>query len=189
MSTEPDIPGDLRDLARLGVVVERDLAARTCVVEIGDLRLPKVRWASVRMGAFRMWSPPSQGEQVLVISPEGDSAQAVIIGSLPSNAKAAPTATDALWIEAEDGSRFSYEPASHALTVQLCAGGKVIIAAPAGFELTGNVKVTGDLDLTGKATVGGDVVAQGDVKAGAISLKAHKHTGVQPGAGVTGVPQ
>lgn len=189
MSSEPDIPGDLRDLVRLGVVRAVDLAARSCVVEIGDLRLPKVRWLSARMGAFRIWSPPSQGEQVLVVSPEGDSGQALIVGSLPSNANPAPTTTDALWIEADDGSRFSYEPASHTLTVQLCDGGKVIMTAPAGFELTGDVKVTGDFDLSGKATVGGDVLAQGDVKAGDISLKTHKTKGVQPGTGLSGGPQ
>lgn len=189
MSSEPDIPGDLRDLARLGVVLDRDLAARVCTVEIGDLKLPRVRWGSLRMGAFRLWAPPSIGEQVLVISPEGDSAQAVIVASLPSNAHPAPTALDALWFDADDGSRVVYDPAAHTLTAALCEGGKVIVTAPAGVEITGDVTVTGDLTLNGKATVTGDVLADGDVKAGAISLKTHKHPGVQPGPNLTGVPQ
>jgi phage baseplate assembly protein V len=189
MASELETSADLRDVVRKGRVLSRDLSARTCVVEFGELLLPGVRWASVRMGAFRIWSPPSEGEQVIVLSPEGDSAQAVIVASLTSNAHPAPSDEDALVIAADDGSVISYALASHALTVALCAGGKVIMAAPGGFELTGDVAITGDLSVTGGATIGGDVEADGDVKAGPISLRNHKTTGVKAGLDLSGDPQ
>jgi phage gp45-like len=41
---------------------------------------------------------------------------------------------------------------------------------------------------TPKVTIAGDLEATGDVKAGTVSLKQHKHTGVSTGAALTGVP-
>ena len=183
MASEPETSADLRDVVRKGRVLSRDLSAKTCVVEFGELRLPGVRWASVRMGSFRIWSPPSEGEQVIVLSPEGDSAQAVIVASLTSNAHPAPSDEDALVIAADDGSLISYALASHALTVALCDGGRVIMTAPAGFELTGDVAITGNLSVTGDASVDGDVTA------GPISLRTHKTTGVKAGLELSGGPQ
>ncbi|MCG2614900.1 phage baseplate assembly protein V [Terrimonas sp. NA20] len=91
------------------------------------------------------------------------------------------------------------------------AGAKAIIEAPA-IELTGMVKITGATTIVGALTVGaisvsagsggggtmdiegdmniqGKIDATGDVTAGGISVKLHKHTGVQTGPGVTGPPQ
>lgn len=46
----------------------------------------------------------------------------------------------------------------------------------------GDTTQTGDVDITGEATVSVDVVG------GGISLKDHKHSGVQPGGGQSGPP-
>jgi len=40
----------------------------------------------------------------------------------------------------------------------------------------------------GKITLNGDIEVTGDVKAGAISLRTHKHGGVAAGGGQTGIP-
>ena len=55
------------------------------------------------------------------------------------------------------------------------------ITAP-DIVITGNVAITGDVAVTGAIT------ATGDVSAAGISLKTHKHGGVQAGAAQTGLP-
>jgi phage baseplate assembly protein gpV len=54
----------------------------------------------------------------------------------------------------------------------------------------GKIRITGDLIVTGKVTASDDISSTGgDVKAGSISLKTHKTTGITPGSGLSGVPQ
>lgn len=76
---------------------------------------------------------------------------------------------------------------------------KVNITAPV-VEMSGNCIVKGSLAAgaigttiadggTGKITVASDIeTSSGDVKAGNISLKNHKHLGVQTGGGTSGLP-
>jgi phage baseplate assembly protein V len=87
------------------------------------------------------------------------------------------------------------------------AGTKATVLAP-NIELTGVVKIMGACNVTGAftassiATTGGgsikapgatieadNIEASNDVKAGVISLKLHKHTGVQSGPAFTGLAQ
>lgn len=65
--------------------------------------------------------------------------------------------------------------------VEITPSGKINLVAPAGVKITGDLEVTGDVAATNvNATVG--------VMAGVIPLTTHKHTGVTPGPGTTGVP-
>lgn len=59
----------------------------------------------------------------------------------------------------------------------------VNIAAPGGSTINADVTIEGALHVSGKITSDTDVVT------GSISLKNHKHGGVQTGGGVSGVPQ
>lgn len=94
------------------------------------------------------------------------------------NVVGAPSAT-AIEIRSVDGSTFlALDP--DAQTVD--------ITAPGGSTITADVTIEGTLHVTGKITTDADVEATGDVKAGAISLKNHKHGGVRSGGSQTGVP-
>lgn len=76
---------------------------------------------------------------------------------------------------------------------------KVDLTAPV-VNISGNCVIKGTLTAgaigtsttdggTGKITVSGDIeTLSGDVKAGMISLKGHKHIGVQTGSGTSGTP-
>lgn len=67
-------------------------------------------------------------------------------------------------------------------------GQTVDITAPGGSTITADVTINGTLHVTGKITTDANVEAAGDVKAASISLKTHKHGGVQTGGSQTGAP-
>ena len=172
------------DLAREGTIASVDRNAGTCTVNIADeLITGNIPWLCARIGKTRIWSPPSEGEQVLVLAPEADTERAIVIGSLSSDAAPHPANDGSTLIEFEDGARILYNPETHTLSAVLPGGGKALINAPAGIRLIGPVTVEGDIDLQGKMTASGDVVADGK------SLKTHTHTGVQAGAAFSGPPR
>jgi hypothetical protein len=55
-------------------------------------------------------------------------------------------------------------------------------------KLLGPVEFVNDVTADANVTAAGTVIGATDVKSGAISLKTHKHGGVQTGGGQTGVP-
>ena len=67
-----------------------------------------------------------------------------------------------------------------------------LITGTAGFNIAGGtgatMNITGDINQTGSISNTGGVATGADVTAGSISLKTHKHGGVQTGGGQTSVP-
>lgn len=55
--------------------------------------------------------------------------------------------------------------------------------------INGSHTVTGESVSYGNQTINGSISATGDIKAGGISLKSHKHGGVDTGGGTTSTPQ
>lgn len=162
-SGEDDIPGLIGDLIRFGMIETVDLDAGTATVMAGDVLSPPLPWTECA-GAFRTWLPPSAGEQVMLLCPEGDIAGGVILRGLYSNSFAR-LGTDANpRIDGPDG-----------LTIILTGDG-IQITAPGG------ITIEGDVDIAGTLTASEDVIG------GGISLKSHKHGGVQTGGSQTGTP-
>lgn len=179
------LPNATSDLVRDGVVVSVDLVAARAIVDLGDgLVTGPIPWTAVRAGALRIWAPPSEGEQVQVLVPEGDFERARITGSLFCDANAAPAADGSTRVEWEDGTFLS----CGAGVIELGVVSLVKVTAPkvelsADVEITGDVKITGDVELIGK------LEATEDVKADTISLIDHVHTGVAAGTGQSGKPK
>ncbi len=174
------------EIVRLGTVAEVDLAGGRITVDMGEVRTGPIRWSTGRSGGTRIWSPPSIGEQVILLCPEGDIAAAVAIGSIPQNAF--PPAGNNLreLIEYSDGAVIAYDPEAHRLEVILPDNATAAIVAGGGFTLDarqGGVTILGDIALDGKLTASGDVLAEGNV-----SLAHHKHIAVQSGSGISGEP-
>lgn len=187
MRQQEDIPADLSELIRIGAVASVDLATGRCTVrygnpdeEDGGAVTPPIRWLAMRAGATRAWSPPSIGEQAIVLAPDGQLAGGIALLGIYSDARPAPGNTLAELIEYADGARIGYDPEAHALTAILPAAGTATIDAAGGITLRGPVTIEGDLSITGDAS------ADGDVKAGSISLRGHHHDKVQPGSGISG---
>ncbi len=172
----PDYVADLSQLMRVGRIVSVDLGKGTCTVELGDpdseeVETTDIAWGVIRAGKTRVWSPPSEDEQVLLFCPDGDIAQAIPIGALYSDQFPAPGDGTREFVRFDDGAEFGYDPEANHYEVTLPGG------ATTRIESDGGVTIVGDL------TVEGDVIADG------VSLKRHAHEGVQPGAGLTGMPQ
>jgi phage baseplate assembly protein V len=116
--TDPD------ELIRFGRVASVDHARGTCVVEIDEgLRTGPIRWAAPRMGQTRVWAPPSQGEQVLVLCPAGEIGAAIALGGIACNAFPVPGDSEMPLITFADGATLSYDPQAHVLAFALPEGG------------------------------------------------------------------
>lgn len=160
---EDDLPGLLGDLLRFGTVETVDLAAATATVAFGDIVSPPLHWLQWS-GDFRVWSPPSKGEQVLLLCPEGDIAGGVFLRGLNCAAFPAPASDASHQLHGKDG--------------------LVIVLTAAGIQIT----APGDVALTGNLNVIGTINASEDVLGGGISLKSHTHGSVQSGTSQTGAP-
>lgn len=184
MADPADIQRLVGDLLREGLVASVDHDAGTCTVAFADdLTTGAIPFLSPRMGDARIWLPPSIGEQVLVLAPEGDAARGLVIGGLASDAHPQVGRGPGAAIEFSDGARLAYDPQTHALTIALPSGGKAAIVADGGLAIKGPVAIEGAVDVTGKLTASDDVVGGGK------SLKTHLHTKVQAGAAISGPPQ
>lgn len=194
---QEDIPADPAALIRLGTIAAVDLQAARCTVLYGDpddedggAVSPPVRWLAPRAGDTGVWSPPSVGEQVVLLSPDGQIGAAIALTGIVHD-RFPPVGNDLIeTIVFGDGARLSYDPQGHALSVVLPAGrtidlqspGEITIDAPAGVTIRGNLRLDGTLELSG------DVLAQGDVQAGNVSLRDHRHLGVSTGSQQSGPP-
>lgn len=207
----PELERRLANIVRIGTVEELDYA---------DAGAPRVRvrsgnklsgWLPVqaqRAGDDSDWDPYDVGEQVIMLSPSGDMAQAVIAGSIHQDSKPAPdNSPDVRKRQWKDGAFDSYDRESHAREINIPDGGSVkLVVGGASIELTAEAAtvtvggttlvlqdggatmtaqvftINGDIQLNGGMTATGDVVADG------ISLKTHVHSGVMAGPTVTGPP-
>ncbi|SFC75820.1 phage baseplate assembly protein V [Pseudomonas citronellolis] len=180
----------IENLVRIGTIAEIDLANARVRVRTGDLLTGWLPWLAPRAGADREWDPPTVGEQVLLLSPSGQTANGVaLVGlfsdQLPANGNRAGLHRRTY----ADGAVIEYDSQEHHLHAQLPADGTTLLISTGGIHLAGDLTLDGDLIQTGSQTVTGKVTVTQDVVAAGISLVQHKHGGVQQGGGQTGLPQ
>ncbi|WP_313800993.1 phage baseplate assembly protein V [Sphingobium sp.] len=187
---QEDIPADLSELIRLGTIASVNLGTATCTVRYGNpddddggAETPPIRWLAPRAGKTRVWSPPSVGEQAILLVPDGQIAAAVVLVGIWQDAFPPPASTLAELVEYEDGARIGYDPEAHALTAILPDGATALVEAPGGITLRADVTIDGNV------TLNGSLDATADVRADGVSLKSHNHGGVQVGTAQTGPPQ
>lgn len=179
-STDPEqISGEL---LQLGTVASVDHGGGTCTVDLGDLVTGDLPWFAGRAGAVKIWSPPSIGEQCAVLVPEGDLANGLVLLGLWSDANPPPSSDPNLVMATfPDGAVISYDHVTHYLEASLPDDGEVTISART-LTIVADVQIIGKVDIIGKATASDDFVADN------VSLKDHKHTGVQAGSEQSGKP-
>jgi len=187
----------LVNFIRYGTIRSVDVSHARVTVAVGDLTTRPIPWITPRAGATRTWSPPSPGEQVIVLSPGGNLGAAIALTGIfyDRYTKPAEGTADNVLLAFGDGAVLLYDHVAHLLKGTLPAGGRVELTAPDGFRLVGDVDVDGALHVTQAATfdqtlyASQDITSDADIKAGDISLRQHPHDQVQPGPGRTGKPQ
>ncbi|MBX9860647.1 MAG: phage baseplate assembly protein V [Sphingomonas sp.] len=170
-------------MIRYATVASVDHGQARVTLKVGDIETQKVRWLHGAHGETRTWSPPSEGEQVLLLCPEGDIEGGIALRGVSYDAF--PPAGDSKreLIKFGDGAVIAYDPESHKLEAVLPDGATVSVVAPGGVTIDADVRITRDLQVDGRIHADGDIVAD------AISLKSHKHGGVQGGVAKTGAPE
>ncbi|WP_432239905.1 phage baseplate assembly protein V [Herbaspirillum robiniae] len=171
-----------------------------------------LQWVALRAGDVVEWSPLSIGEQVVVLSPNGDLTQGKVLGGLFSTDSPAPeTALKLRAIHYPDGAIVRYDFEAHALAAILPGGSTALVKADEvtadarQTTCTGDVTIKGNLTVEGMsalnngmqvkggaggaaAIINGKLQATGDVVAGDISLQNHRTSGVKRGDEVSEGP-
>ena len=179
----------LENLIRIGIVAEVDHAARRVRVDSGGLQTDWLKWCAGRAGATRTWSPPTVGEQVMILSPSGELANGIVMPSIYSDSLDTPSDDSNLHIaEFPDGARITYNHATGALTASgiqtatIQAEQRVTIDCPA-------TRITGTLEVDELVIAHAGVTNDGGViQSHGIVLDSHRHSGVQPSNGNSGGP-
>lgn len=163
-----------------GVVASVDYDAKRAVVEIEDgWNTAPLPWLERRAGKARTSSPPSHREQVMVLSPGGETAAGLILLGVSSDAFSPSEVREGLELfETDGGYSDRWDEEAKTRTIDLPQGGELAVTVagqPALFisadkiELKvggaslviedGSVTLNGDVNLGGK---GGKPVARQD---------------------------
>jgi phage baseplate assembly protein V len=172
----------LANLLRYGQIEQADYAQALVRVQCDGYLTGWLPWLTRRAGGDVDWWAPEVGEAVLVLAPDGDPALAVVLPAAYSDAVPPPeTSPDIAAWRFGTAVSVAVDRSTGALTV--IASGTVRVQAPRVEIAAEQVEITGHLSVGDGVTVTGDVTADG------ISLKTHKHGGVQAGGALTGAPQ
>lgn len=135
-------------------------------------------WSPWIGNTWGLFSPPSIGDQVLVLFPGGDGQIGIVIGGIFSDVdKPLPAPAGEFWLKHKQGA-----------SLKFTNDGKVSVVAPAGLFVTGDTTITGKLHVTDDAQFDKTVTATTDVVGGGKHLKTHTHSGVTAGGGTSGPP-
>lgn len=202
-----DILRKIENLIRQGVICETN--GDRVKVRSGENITAWLPWFTHRSGKSRTWWRPSIGEQVFILSPNGNLALGCVLPSLYCNQSPAPsTSEDGYFVEFPDGATFEYEPKTSALTIK----GVKTVLIDAGDQITAKAGTKIQLDTplvecsnhitfksfgasgggssgnTGEIT-GNLVHKQGQLSSNGIVLDTHTHSGIKSGGESTGKPQ
>ena len=181
----------LENIARTGTVVEIDEEKWRVRVQSGGLETAWLRWNAQRAGAFKVWVPPSVGEQVWFLCLGGNTDVAFIGGSLYSDDNPAPGASrNEMVVTAPDGATFRYDAEAGALQVKgiksavVEASVKITLDTPE-VECT-NLLITKNLEVTEGGKMRGDITHTGGVfTSNGVQVDDHNHGAVERGSSWT----
>lgn len=181
----------LENVVRTGTVTEIDEEKWRVRVQSGGLNPNWMRWTAQRAGAFKVWVPPSIGEQVWFLCLGGNTDIAFIGGSLYSDDNPAPGASRSeMVVTAPDGAKFRYDAAAGALqvtgikTAAIEASVKVTLDTPE-VECT-NLLTTETLNVRGGGEMHGDITHTGGAfTSNGVQVDDHEHGNVERGGSWT----
>lgn len=181
----------LENIIRTGVIFAVDKEKWCVRVRSGNLETGWLRWNTPRAGAFKIWIPPSVGEQVSIACIGGNPETAIILGSLYSNNHPAPgSSLKEIVITAPDGAVVRYDADASALeatgmkTAKIQAAVGVTLDTPV-VECTKHLK-TATFEVTKGGKMRGHVEhSDGKMTSNGVQVDDHGHGGVQRGGSWT----
>ncbi len=178
----------LANLVRVGTIQEVDASTARVRVQYaetggGPVLTGWLPWITARAGGDRSWWAPEVAEQVLLLAPSGELAQAVVLPALYRQAYPAPESDpDKQTRVYSDGAIVEYDRAAHYLRAVLPGGGTAELVADGG------VPVVGDVTVTGKITATANIESQQEVVDKTSSMHTmrdaynnHAHSPAGPG--------
>ena len=169
----------LHNIATIGTVFDVNPDDQTMRLDVGDNQTDWLPIPALAAGQVRVWRCPSVGEQFLLVSPSGELANAIPVLSLYSNQHPSPSNDpNEIRVRFNDSDFLSIKNQDSQLTLKIN-----------DIVFDGDLTVTGGVDVGENVLVGGDIHSLGDIVAGSISLKSHRHGGVQSGKSSTGAPE
>ncbi|HBX6357566.1 phage baseplate assembly protein V [Klebsiella pneumoniae] len=181
----------LENIARTGTVTELDEAKWRVRVQSGELETTWLRWNAQRAGAFKVWVPPSIGEQVWFLCLGGNTDVAFIGGSLYSDDNPAPGASrNEMVVTAPDGAKFRYDAEAGALQVQgiksAVIEASVIVTLDTPEVNCTNLLRAKKLDITEGGNMRGNFShTGGKFKSNGVQVDDHNHGAVERGGSWT----
>ncbi|MBD7081829.1 phage baseplate assembly protein V [Klebsiella pneumoniae] len=177
----------LENIGRTGTVTEIDEENWRVRVQSGGLETTWLRWNAQRAGAFKVWVPPSIGEQVWLLCLGGNTDTAIIGGSLYSDDSPAPGATrNEMVVTAPDGARFRYDAEAGALQVtgikSAVIEASVIVTLDAPEVNCTNLLRAKNLDITEGGEMSGNFNHKGGkFISNGVQVDDHDHGNVERG--------
>lgn len=202
-----DILRKIENLIRPGVIYQTN--GDQVKVRTGDLITTWLPWFTHRAGKSRTWWRPSIGEQVFILSPNGNLSLGCVLPSIYCDANPTPSKSeDGYFVTFPDGASFEYEPETSQLTIKgiktavieaseqitAKAGSKIQLDTPL-VECSDHItfksfSASGGGAKGSTGTLTGNVIhKQGQLSSNGIILDSHTHIGVKAGGDSTGKPQ
>ena len=186
MTNQIETERRLTNLIRFGTIAQIDYARAVARVKSGDILTDWLPWITPRAGKTKIWNPPTEGEQVLILAVGGEFTTAVILPSLFTQNAPSQSGEEFVIVFPDNAVlKYNHTSGHFALTgcktAEVQADTKITLKCP-DVEITGNIKIGGNVQLAGTLNVDKTIGAKqgisssgGDVSAGSISLKNHKH--------------
>ncbi|MFA5688572.1 MAG: phage baseplate assembly protein V [Kiritimatiellales bacterium] len=177
----------IANVVQVGTVESVDTKNARARVKLGEITTAPLPWCTPRQGKKRVWNPLTAGEQVLVVSHNGDPAQGIIVASLGSTKNpAGDNSEDIFKVIYADGSFVQFDlgtsemqieckgPASvRAKSLTAIADESAEIIAGARCELTApETTVTGNVTFAGAVIFSGNVTIAGSLNVGGLTTLA-----------------
>lgn len=203
----------LENVLRPGTIARVDVERYRVRVQAGGLQSHWLPWLTLRAGTTRKWSPPTVGEQCILLSPGGDLTNGVALLGVfsdavqPNDNRASTEAT-----HYPDGSLHEYDHQAHRdllkcvgdllrqvegnLTHQVqgdiahTAQGAITHKAAGPIVIESDASITLRVGGTEIVLTSGGITADPDIVAGGrVSVVNHKHVLVKSGTDTSGSPQ
>lgn len=175
--TQAELERRLANIISWGTVEEADYPNARVKVRCGGVLTDWLPWMTQRAGGDRSWWAPEVGEQVVLLAPSGELAQAVVLLGVFQAAHAAPAdSPDVDRRVYSDGAVIEYDRSAHVLKAEIPgnaqvkaegtidgeAGNLISLKAPL-IKIFGNVINTGHDGGTGTVTETANRTIEGDV--------------------------